>query len=196
MAKKETKKVGRYKTPKSAEIRVVEFVEAYLLNFNASTAYLTAFERCSPSSAAACASAYLNDVNVQQYLQRRLKERREQLHLDQSYVVRKLTDIVETDYTQAISVMTEEQLQAMPEHVRKLVQGVKLKKKTWLSGENNDEEITEEYEVTFMSKDKALEALGKHTGAFARDNMKGVVDLGKMSYTDMILAMSELPDGE
>lgn len=194
MAKEIAKKKKPAKARLTPELRLKEFVDTYVQDFNAARAYGLVFGLKNEASARSCASKYLTESNVQQYLRQVLKERREALHLDTTYVVRKLNDIVEADYTQSIRVMTEEQLRAMPEGIRKLVQGVKLKKKTWLSGENNDEEITEEYEVTFMSKDKALEALGRHTGAFMKDNLRGNVDMGKMSYTDMILAMSELPD--
>jgi len=199
MAKKETKKSDKPKKPKSAQERVIEFVEAYLLNFNASKAYSTVFDRPIDHSVHSLASTYLSDPTVQQYLQKRLKERRDQLHIDQTYVVRKYVDIVETDYTQGVQVMSGAQLKAMPENIRMLVQGVKIKKKTFENEQENgryNSTTTEEYEVTFMSKDKAIEALGRHTGTFAKDNVKGVADLSKMSYTDFILHMSELPDDD
>lgn len=197
MAKKKVEKSNRSKKPKSAQERIIDFVEAYLRNFNASAAYKAVFDCPNVSWAAVEASKFLNHPEVQQYLQQRLKERRTQLHVDQAYVVHKLTEIVETDFTQSMRVMTYKQIEALPVEVRKLIQGVKLKKKTFENEQENgryNSTTTEEYEVTFMSKDKAIEALGRHTGTFMKDNVRGNVDLGQMSFTDMVKGMADIPE--
>ena len=199
MAKKVAGKEPVVRPHKSAELRLIEFVDNYVQDFNASRAYGEVFGLKNEASCRALSSKYLTDINVQQYLRTTLKARQDALHLDTSYVVRKYTEIVEADYTQVMKVMTYGQIAALPAPVRKLIQGVKIKKNKFENEQENgryNSRETEEYEVTFMSKDKAIEALGRFTGTFAKDNVKGVVDLGKMSYTDMILAMQDIPDDD
>lgn len=161
------------------------FVDNYLSDFNAKRAYLeTINPKVTPESATAQASKLLTDRNVQQYLSEKLNERRQQLHVDQSYVVRKLLDITEIDYVESIQHLTKNELEKIPKDVRKLIQSVKLiKTKT-----NNEsgEFLTEKYEVVFMNKDKALELLGKHTGTFMKDNVQGQFDMGRMGFTDAL----------
>ena len=184
---------------KSPQERVIEFVEAYLLNFNATKAYSKVFERLADHSATAAASEYLRTDNVQQYLQKRLKERRKELHADQNYVVRKLLDIVETDYVDSIQYLTKEQIDKIPKEVRPLIQTIKVSKNSSYRTDSEGREFSNDsktYEVTFMSKDKALELLGKHTGAFMKDNVQGQYDMGKMSFTDAMKSISEISDDD
>ena len=162
------------------------FVDNYLNDFNAKRAYLEVINsKVTPESAAALASKLLNDLNVQQYLSEKLNERKQQLHVDQSFVVRKLLEITEIDYVDSIQHLTNDQIEKIPKDVRKFIQSIKLLR-TKTRGENNFESETEKYEVTFMSKDKALELLGKHTGAFMKDNVQGQYDLGRMGFTDAL----------
>lgn len=171
------------------ELRAKEFVEAYLVNFNATAAYSLVFD-CEPTNACTvAASAFLRTIDVQQYLQQRLKERRDELHVDQNFVVKKLLQIVETDYVDSIQYLTKDQINQIPKSVRPLIQSIELDKSRT---ENTDAEGNEKiftstrYKVTFMSKDKAIELLGKHTGAFMRDNVQLNADLGRMSFTDAL----------
>lgn len=199
MAKRIAKKEDVVRPQKSAELRLIEFVDNYVLDFNATRAYGEVWGSTNDGTNRTESSKYLAKPDVQQYLRSVLKARQDALHLDTAYVVRKYTEIVEADYTQVMKVMTYNQIASLPAPVRKLIQGVKIKKNKFENEQENgryNSRETEEYEVTFMSKDKAIEALGRFTGAFAKDNVKGVVDLGKMSYTDMILAMAEIPDDD
>ena len=162
------------------------FVDNYLLDFNATRAYREVYSpNGSDNSCKVSGSKLLTLIDVQQYLSEKLTERKQQLHVDQSYVVRKLLDITEIDYVDSIQHLTNDQIEKIPKDVRKFIQSIKLLR-TKTRGENNFESETEKYEVTFMSKDKALELLGKHTGAFMKDNVQGQYDLGRMGFTDAL----------
>lgn len=165
------------------------FVDNYLKDFNASRAYREVISAdVTPASAGSLAGRLLLDVKIQEYLKQRLDERKQMLHIDQSYVVRKLLEIVESDYVGTISHVTARELEQIPEDVRKLIQSIKLlkTKNSHESNGNTHETETEKYEVTFMSKDKALELLGRHTGTFAKDNVQGQYDMGRMGFTDAL----------
>lgn len=177
------------KVNKKQEARNRLFVDNYLQDFNATRAYLEEVNaNVQPLSAGSLAGRLLQDTKVQEYLKQRLDERKQALHIDQSYVVRKLLEIVESDYVGTIQHVTERELEQIPANVRKLIQSIKLLKTKNLheSNGNTHETETEKYEVTFMSKDKALELLGRHTGTFAKDNVQGQYDMGRMGFTDAL----------
>jgi phage terminase small subunit len=163
------------------------FIDRYLVDFNAGKAYQEIYQGASIETCRNQASKLMTHPDVQQYLQEKLTERKQQLHVDQNYVVRKLIDITEIDYVDAIQFLTRAQLEKIPTDVRKLIQSIKIVKSK-IPNEFGDVE-TEKYEVTFMNKDKALELLGKHTGAFMRDNVQGQYDMGRMSFTDALGAL-------
>lgn len=175
-------------TPKKLSRKQEAFIESYLLHFNAAKAYSAVYGVKEPHQAAASASRLLSDASMQQYLQRRLAERKAELHVDTSYVVRKLTEIVEADFVDSTQYLTANQLKEIPENIRKLIQTIEIMKTKNSSHTNSGdyETETEKYKVTFMSKDAALNALGKHTGAFIKDNVSGQFNLDQMTFTDAL----------
>jgi hypothetical protein len=166
----------------------VDFVERYLLHFNATKAYKDTYGTTNDLSANSTSSKLLRDIKVQKYLQRRLAERKAELHVDTQYVVRKLTEIVESDLVSSTAFLTADQLKEMPAEIRKLVQSVELvKTKNKSSTNSGDYETTiEKYKVTFMSKDNAITLLGKHTGTFIKDNVSANINLDQMTFTDAL----------
>lgn len=165
-----------------------DFVEHYLLHFNATQAYKATYGTKNDLAAGASASKLLKQNNVQQYLQQRLAERKAELHLDTNYVVRKYNEILAADYVDGTQYLTKEQLDSMPKAVRLLVQSVELMKTTNKTSNNSGDytNTTIKYKVTFMSKDNALNQLGKHTGAFIKDNLTGNFNLDQMTFTDAL----------
>lgn len=188
MSDDKTKKVDAPETIAMPPKKHVDFVERYLSHFNATKAYMDTYGTTNDVASASSASKLLRDVKVQKYLQRRLAERKAELHVDAQYVVRKLTEIVESDLVSSTAYLTANELKEMPENIRKLVQSVELvKTKNKSSTNSGDYETTiEKYKVTFMSKDNAITLLGKHTGTFIKDNVSANINLDQMTFTDAL----------
>ena len=188
MSQEKTKKPEAPETIKTLPKKHLDFIERYLSHFNATRAYSDTYGVKNAAAASASASKLLRDTNVQQYLQRRLAERKAELHLDTSYVVRKLTEIVEADFVDSTQYLTKEQLDKIPTEIRKLIQSIEINKTRNSQHTNSGdyETETEKYKVTFMSKDAALQALGKHTGAFIKDNVSANINLDQMTFTDAL----------
>ena len=79
----------------------------------------------------------------------------------------------------------------MPHNARKLVTSIDSDKTshTWqdrFGNTDRHEEITEKYKVTFMCKNKALEALAKHTGTFMKDNISLQGNIETKSFTEAL----------
>lgn len=176
------------KTHKMPSKKHQALVERYLIHFNASKAHGEVFGTKAGHSRDASASEIMRRPDVQQYLNTRLAERKAELHLDTQYVVRKLTEIVEADFVDSTQYLTKEQLDQIPVEIRKLIQSIEINKTVNKTSTNSGDYTTqnEKYKVTFMSKDAAIIALGKHTGAFIKDNVTANVNLDQMSFTDAV----------
>ena len=188
MSSNQTNSLDSSKTLKKVSRKHQEFIEHYLTHFNASKAYGDVFGVPAGHNRDATASAILRRNEVQQYLQQRLAERKATLNVDTQYVVRKLTEVIETDLVSSTAYLSRDQLDKMPEATRKLVQSVELVKTRNSSHTNSGdyENETEKFKVTFMSKDNAITLLGKHTGAFIKDNVSANVNLDQMTFTDAL----------
>ncbi len=188
MSQDQTKKTDSPKTLGMPPKKHQDFIERYLLHFNASKAYSETYGVTNALTAGTNGARLLKDAKVQQYLQRRLAERKAELHVDTQYVVRKLTEIVEADFVDSTQYLTADQLKKIPENIRKLIQSIELVKTRNSSHTNSGdyETETEKYKVTFMSKDNAIGLLGKHTGAFIKDNVSANINLDQMTFTDAL----------
>ena len=171
-----------------------DFVDEYLTNgYNATEAYASCCAGKSTKSRESCGtlgSNLLQNVKVKQYLELRIEQRKKELHVDQNYVVRKLLEIVECDVVEQTQYLTKDELDKMPKNVRKLVTSIETikttTKRSFKYGNETEEEFNEKYKVTFMSKDKAIDSLGKHTGAFMKDNITLQGNIETKSFTDAL----------
>ena len=171
-----------------------DFVDEYLTNgYNGTEAYAKCYASKSTKSRevlGSLASRLLQNATVKHYLELRIEQRKKELHVDQNYVVRKLLEIVECDVVEQTQYLTKDELDKMPKNVRKLVTSIETIKttttRTFKYGNDTEKEFNERYKVTFMSKDKALDSLGKHTGAFMKDNITLQGNIETKSFTDAL----------
>lgn len=151
------------------------FADEYLIDLNATRAYKVAYPNVKKDETAASAAArLLRNVNVQEYIDKRMKDREKRTEVTQDRVVQELASIAfakVTDYvgirsngTTSIVVMkstddlTDDQVRA--------IAGIK-------EGANG-------IEIKLNDKEKALELLGRHLGMF-----KDKVDIsGKVETND------------
>lgn len=151
------------------------FADEYLIDLNATRAYRVAYPNVKKDETAASAAArLLRNVNVQEYIDKRMKDREKRTEVTQDRVVQELASIAfakVTDYvgirsngTTSIVVMkstddlTDDQVRA--------IAGIK-------EGANG-------IEIKLNDKEKALELLGRHLGMF-----KDKVDIsGKVETND------------
>lgn len=174
----------------NSEIKLREFVDRYFVAFDASEAYKAVFyaenEKVDSHTLRTSASRLLHRADVREYILEEQKKRNTELFVDQFYVIRKMLDIVEVDYTDAVRLMTQDEINQIPSAVRKLIQSIKIKKSsTEFDGDQERKYEQTTYEVTFMSKDKALEGLAKFTGVNMRDNIQLHKDVSKMSFAEI-----------
>ena len=141
------------------------FCDEYLIDLNATRAYMAAYPRVkSEESAHACAAKLLRNATVESYLKKRMKDRQERTQVKQDDVLRELASIALLDITDIVSVKDGKVCIAntdeLPPEKRKMISGIK-------EGQYG-------LEIKFYDRLKALEMLCKHLGMF--DQKKDELD--------------------
>lgn len=153
------------------------FVDEYLIDFNATRAYKTVYKNVKSDDVAAQAgSRLLRNVKVEEYLNKRMKDREKRTEITQDKVLNELAQIafangsdfakvvekpvLKEDGSVLLDPVTEEPIyyktvemkltDEVPEEKRKAIAGIKM-------GKNG-------IEVSTCDKVKALELLGRHLG--------------------------------
>lgn len=89
---------------------------------------------------------------VQKRIEQLMKQRSERVKVDNDWVLERLKNLVEADFTQFVNMDLDE----LPDDLKRMVVGVKV--------------TTNGVEYKFMDKDKALESIARHIDFFNKDN--------------------------
>jgi len=146
--------------------RHVQFAEAYLHTMLGSEAYRAVYG--AKKTRAVCdtnGSRLLRHAKVAAYIKLRFEQRKSEQLFDFSFAVNKCLDIVNSDFAGQTHVFTKSGLADLDEKTRKLIQATKIKERIFKNADGK-KETEYEYEVTFMSKDKALDMLNKMGGHY------------------------------
>lgn len=133
------------------------FCEEYLVDLNATRAYMAAYPSTKKeSTAAVCAAKLLRNAKVKSYLSERIKARQERVEISQDMVIRELAAIAFADVTEIVSYESGhvkiKETSEVPKEARKIIAGIK-------EGQYGTE-------VKTYDRIRALELLGKHLGMF------------------------------
>ena len=141
------------------------FVNEYLKDLNATRAYKTAYKNIkSEETAATNGSKLLRNTKVAEEIQKRMDERAKRTEITQDKVLKEIARLAFTDITSIVSVkkfktnigeyskVVIKDFSELTEDQRACISGVK--------------ETKLGIEVSFCSKERALELLGRHLGMF------------------------------
>lgn len=133
------------------------FCDEYLVDLNATRAYMAAYPSVKKETTArANSSRMLTNANVQKYLEEMKKERQERTQIRQDDVLRELASIAFVDVTDIVSVKNGSvhiaDTDSLPPEKRKIIAGLK-------EGQYG-------LEIKFCDRLRALEMLCRHLGMF------------------------------
>lgn len=159
------------------------FCDEYVNCWNATEAYSKVYNTKNQRSKESASNLLLKKLEVQQYINKLASQQDQAKQVNKTYVLLKLKEIVEADYTQFLRVDVENEnidqaLEKIPKYMHRLVQGFKKKKRILKDG-------TKEFEIEFkfMNKDKAIEMIAKHLGAFNETiNVQGEVRIKTFTH--------------
>ena len=137
------------------------FVDEYLVDLNATRAYMLVYPSCKKEETAAAASArLLRNVKVKEYIDKRMKDREKRTEITQDKVLMELARIGFANATDYVTVEDKGQYKVViikstkdiPEDKLAAIAGIK-------QGANG-------IEIKLHDKVKALEDIGRHLGMF------------------------------
>lgn len=137
------------------------FADEYLIDLNATQAYKVAYPNVKKDETAASAAArLLRNVNVQEYIDKRMKDREKRTEVTQDRVIQELASIAfakVTDYVSirsngTASIVVMKSTDDLTDDQVRAIAGIK--------------EGTNGIEIKLNDKEKALELLGRHLGMF------------------------------
>lgn len=166
------------------------FCEEYVIDFNGTAAMERAGYRYATKNVLAVTAHHLlRKPNVKAYINELVDERKKVCNIDAKYVVDRLKQIENTDFSEYIAMgkegVTKAQLDKIPKYVRTMIQDITC------IVEQIGRKKRAVYKFKMMSKDKALKYLGKHTQAIT-DNVRGKHEVRVSTVSDLMEGL----DGE
>ena len=133
------------------------FADEYLIDLNATRAYKVAYKSCKKDETAwVNGSKLLRNTKVANYIKERMDERSKRTEITQDNVLRELATIAFANVTDFVTiengVVIVKDTKDIPKKLLPAIASIK-------EGKNG-------IEVSFYSKDKSLELLGRHLGMF------------------------------
>jgi len=172
MSSEVKKKSSKTKTQLSDKQKL--FCDEYLKDFNATRAYMKAYNSMNEKSAGVEGYKNLRKPKVTEYIARRMKDRTKRTEIDQDYVVKKLKNIADANIKDIVEIDPEnysvivKDINSIPDEVAYAINAI--------------ESTRDGIRVKFCSKEKCLELLGKHLGMY-QDNLN---IKGKLSIADFL----------
>lgn len=131
---------------------IQDFIYEYIEDFNGTRAAKAIGKN--PKTAYHWAYRILKKAEVQAAIRQELKDRANLLQMDESFILKKIKNILEADFVTPLTNMKEDGLNAIPKELRKYVKAIK--------SVHNLATDTLTHQVTFMCKDNALNILTKY----------------------------------
>lgn len=133
------------------------FADEYLIDLNATRAYKVAYKSCKKDETAwVNGSKLLRNTKVANYIKERMDERSKRTEITQDNVLRELATIAFANVTDFVTI----------ENGVVIVKDTKDIPKNLLPAIASIKESKNGIEVSFYSKDRSLELLGRHLGMF------------------------------
>ena len=145
-----------------------KFADEYLIDFNATRAYKQAYPSCKKDTTANVnGSRLLSNAKVQEYIDRRIKQRSQRTEITQDNVLKELADIAFANITDFVRIEGQEVIvkstDEIPKNLLPAIESIKYGKYG--------------IEVKFHDKVRSLELLGRHLGMFNdKIEIKGTVN--------------------
>ncbi len=146
------------------------FCNEYLIDFNAARAYKVTYKSCKTDETAyANSSRLLRNAKVQEYIQKRIKEREERTEITQDQVINELAKIAFFNPKEIFNDNGSlKNIKDIEDKDAGVIIGIDSYEEYIGRGEER-EAIGETKKIKFADKLKALELLGKHLGMFKEE---------------------------
>ena len=161
-------------------------VDEWLVNgWNGTQAYLKYYSGATDETAATEFRRILRIPEISDYASKRREETKKKLDTTHKGLLEELKNWAYADVSNFIDLPLED-VKSLPEDLRRLITGFERKTRTLVDGT----EITT-VKLTFVSKEKAIEMIEKHTGFFAEHNFQKNVELSSAERQEVLRKIEE-----
>lgn len=145
-------------------------IDEYFVNgFNGVKAYQKIYPDSSYQTADSNFRSILEITRIQEYIQEKHNEARTALRTSHLELLREIENWAYSDITETLT-LNSDQIKELPPEIRRLITRYKRNVRHITDNEGNVVEKIETVELWFVSKEKAMEMIHKHTGFYAIDN--------------------------
>lgn len=141
--------------------------EWFINGFNGTKAYQKFYPNASEEVAANESLRIMRIREIEAYISEKKKRAQIALQTSHEVLLAELRNWAYSDITETI-MLTPEQVKELPIEIRRLITKFKNTTKTYTTGDVVTKETV--VELWFVSKEKAMEMIHKHTGFYEKDN--------------------------
>jgi len=156
------------------------FVDQYLVDLNATQAYLRAGYRCSEETARRNGHKLLTNADIQEFVAKRMGDRAKRTEVDQDRVVLEIARLAFSDIRRLFDGNRLKRMDEIDDATAAAISSVKVS--TRQIGEGEVEHVAE---IKFWPKTTALEQAGKHIGLFGADNAQKKPEVTQNVYQEL-----------
>lgn len=144
--------------------------EWFVNGFNGAAAYVKFYPNIRRDTTAHASFSRLQALpQMKAYIHAKQEEASRMIEITKEGILQELKNWIEADITETIN-LNSDQIKQLPVEIRRLINKYKQSKKSFYDKEGNLLSIEENVELTFVSKERALEMINKHIGFYEADN--------------------------
>jgi len=143
--------------------------EYYTNGFNGRKAVLSINPELSLNSASTTYDYIFNHPDNQAYIKDKRQALKQLTNIENEHILRELISWAYGDATEFVG-LTSEEVKQLPADVKRCIQGIKIKTRTYYDKQIKEEVTEESIEIKLIDKTKAVEMINKHIGFYSEDN--------------------------
>lgn len=164
------------------------FVDQYLVDLNATQAYLRAGYRCSEETARRNGHKLLTNTDIQAFVAERMADRAKRTEIDQDRVVLEIARLAFSDVRKLFDGNRLKRMDEIDDATAAAISSVKVS--TRQVGEGEVEHVAE---IKLWPKTPAIEMAGKHVGLFGADNAQKNPGVSLAEVLDKAFGFGTIP---
>lgn len=157
--------------------------EWFVNDFNGTQAYKKYYPRVKDETATVNFSKLKEQPEIKAYIKDKQNKIAKKVEATHESILRELLRWATSDITQTIA-LTKEEIKELPEPVRRLINKYKINRYENYNDKGVLLGVTENIELSFVSKERAMEMVNKHIGFYEVDNRQKAATVNITTSSD------------
>lgn len=162
--------------------------EWFINGFNGTKAYQSVYSLSDEESADASFRKILENTRIETYVKEKKDKAQLILHTSHEKLLEELKNWAYSDITETL-MLSPEEVKELPAEIRRLITKFKTTTKSFMVGDTLTSETV--VELWFVSKEKAMEMIHKHTGFYEEHNHQKTNKMSKQERQVRLAALKQ-----